>query len=212
MLGAPGAGKGTQAKLLSAATGVPHVSTGDIFRKNIAGRTELGRKAKEYTDAGLLVPDEVTNGIVRDRILEDDCKKGFILDGYPRTIAQAQYLDNLAKSFEFSLTAVINVHVPDEAIVERMAGRRACAKCGRIYHVASNPPKDSGKCDACGGDLRQRVDDAAETVLKRLELYHAETAPLIDYYTEQGRLATVDGTKPIDDIQAEIRRILGIAG
>lgn len=210
LLGAPGAGKGTQAKMISTVINVPHISTGDIFRKNIAEMTDLGKKAKEFIEKGMLVSDEVTNDIVRNRILEDDCRNGFILDGYPRTIAQAKYLDNIAKSYGFSINAAINISVPDNVIVERMAGRRACAKCGAIYHLETKPPKLEGICDLCGANIELRVDDAPETVSKRLALYHSETAPLIDYYMDQGKLVTIDGTKSIEEIQSDMKAALGI--
>ena len=205
MLGAPGAGKGTQATRLAAAYGIPQISTGDIFRENLSQGTELGKKAKTYMDAGELVPDELVCDLVADRISQADCAKGYILDGFPRTIAQAESLDAvLAKTGE-KVDFAVDIEVPDEAIVARMAGRRVCAKCGKPYHVVSLPPKQDGVCDDCGGELMQRKDDAAEVVTKRLEVYHEQSQPLIDFYAAKGCLMTVDGTQSADDAQAYIQ-------
>ena len=209
MLGAPGAGKGTQAKMIAAKYGVPHISTGDIFRANIKNGTELGAKAKEYMDKGLLVPDELVVDLVIDRFKADDCAKGYILDGFPRTIPQAEALDKALSAIGDSVDYAINVEVPDENIIERMSGRRACVGCGATYHIVYNPTKVEGKCDTCGADLILRDDDKPETVKKRLDVYHEQTQPLIDYYTKQGVLKTVDGTCALDEVFKAIVEILG---
>ncbi len=209
MLGAPGAGKGTQAKRIADKYTIPHISTGDIFRANIKNETELGMKAKTYMDKGLLVPDDLVVDIVADRLNQRDCDKGFILDGFPRTIPQAKALDEALQVMDITLDYVINVDVPDEAIVKRMAGRRACSVCGATYHLKHNPPKKEDQCDVCHGTLIQRDDDKEETVLKRLTVYHEQTKPLIDYYTKKDELVTVDGTRDIDLVTEEIIRLLG---
>ena len=209
MLGAPGAGKGTQAKQIAGKYSIPHISTGDIFRANIKNGTELGKKAKEYMDQGLLVPDELTCDLVVDRIGQDDCKNGFVLDGFPRTIPQAEALTNALNELGQKMDYAIDVDVPDENIVKRMSGRRACLECGATYHVVSIPPKKEGICDACGSELVLRDDDKPETVQKRLDVYHEQTQPLIDYYKEAGILKSVDGTQPMEDVFAEIVKILG---
>ncbi len=208
MLGAPGAGKGTQAKKIADAYHVPHISTGDIFRANLKEGTELGLKAKEYMDRGELVPDELTCDLVMDRIQKDDAKEGFVLDGFPRTIPQAEALTEALKKIGQAMDIAINVDVPDENIIERMGGRRACVGCGATYHIVTVPPKTEGKCDRCGADLILRDDDKPETVKKRLEVYHAQTQPLIDYYEKQGILKTVDGTKAPADVEADIFGLL----
>ena len=209
MLGAPGAGKGTQAKQIAAKYGIPHISTGDIFRANIKEGTELGKKAKEYMDQGLLVPDELTCDLVVDRINQEDCKNGFVLDGFPRTIPQAEALDAALTKLGQKMDYAIDVDVPDENIVNRMGGRRACINCGATYHIVSIPPKKEGVCDTCGNELVLRDDDKPETVQKRLNVYHEQTQPLIDYYTKQGILKSVDGTQPMEDVFAAIVEILG---
>jgi adenylate kinase len=209
MLGAPGAGKGTQAKQIAAKYGIPHISTGDIFRANIKNGTELGKKAKEYMDQGLLVPDELTCDLVMDRIHEDDCEKGFVLDGFPRTIPQAEALTAALEKNGEKMEYAIDVNVPDENIVNRMSGRRACLDCGATYHIVAIPPKTEGICDNCGAKLVLRDDDKPETVLNRLKIYHEQTQPLIDYYTGKGVLKTVDGTKDMNDVFADIVGILG---
>ncbi len=208
MLGAPGAGKGTQAKMIAAKYEIPHISTGDIFRSNIKNGTELGRKAKEYMDQGLLVPDELTVDLVIDRLAQDDCKKGYILDGFPRTIPQAEALDGALAKLSDKLDYAVNVDVPDENIVNRMSGRRACVKCGATYHVVFNPSSKGDICEVCGDKLVLRDDDKPETVQKRLGVYHDQTQPLIDYYAKQGILKTVDGTQSMDDVFAAITGIL----
>ena len=197
MLGAPGAGKGTQAKQIADKYSIPHISTGDIFRANIKNGTELGKKAKQYMDQGALVPDELTCDLVMDRIQQDDCKNGFVLDGFPRTIPQAEALDAALGKINEKMDYAIDVDVPDENIVNRMSGRRACLNCGATYHLISIPPKVEGICDRCGSEIVLREDDKPETVQKRLKVYHEQTQPLIDYYKNQGILKSVDGTQPM---------------
>ena len=209
MLGAPGAGKGTQADRISEKYAIPHISTGDIFRSNIKAGTELGNKAKQYMDQGLLVPDEITIGMLLDRIAEDDCKGGYILDGFPRTIPQADSLTDALRERGEAIDFAINIDVPDDAIIGRMSGRRACLKCGATYHVVSAPPKREGICDKCGEKLVIRDDDKPETVKKRLKVYHEQTQPLIEYYRKQGVLKSVDGTLGMDRVFADICAILG---
>lgn len=209
MLGAPGAGKGTQAKMIADKYGVPHISTGDIFRANIKNGTELGMEAKKYMDQGLLVPDELTVRILLDRVAQDDCKNGYVLDGFPRTIPQAEVLDSELTKLGDHIDYAINVDVPDENIVKRMSGRRACLTCGATYHIEHVPPKKEGICDVCGSELVLRDDDKPETVKHRLNVYHEQTQPLIDFYTEKGVLKTVDGTVPMEEVFAAITAILG---
>ena len=208
MLGAPGAGKGTQAKMIAAKYQIPHISTGDIFRANIKNGTELGKKAKSYMDQGLLVPDELTVDLVIDRLAQDDCKNGYILDGFPRTIPQAEALDAALAKLGEKMDYAIDVDVPDENIVSRMSGRRACTGCGATYHIVYNPSKKGECCEVCGEKLILRDDDKPETVQKRLNVYHEQTQPLIDYYTKQSILRTVDGTQDMNDVFAEIVKIL----
>ena len=209
MLGAPGAGKGTQAKMIAAKYQIPHISTGDIFRANIKNGTELGKKAKSYMDQGLLVPDELTVDLVIDRLAQDDCKNGYILDGFPRTIPQAEALDAALAKLGEKMDYAIDVDVPDKNIVSRMSGRRACTGCGATYHIVYNPSKKGECCEVCGEKLILRDDDKPETVQKRLNVYHEQTQPLIDYYTKQSILRTVDGTQDMNDVFAEIVKILG---
>ncbi len=209
MLGAPGAGKGTQAKMISDKYSIPHISTGDIFRANIKEGTELGKKAKTYMDQGLLVPDELVVDLVVDRVSKEDCKKGYVLDGFPRTIPQAEALDAALSSRGEAIDYAIDVDVPDENIVARMGGRRACVNCGATYHIVYAPTKKEGICDRCQGELILRDDDKPETVQKRLGVYHDQTQPLIDYYTEKGVLKTVDGTVDMKDVFGAIVEILG---
>ena len=208
MLGAPGAGKGTQAKKIAEKYGIPHISTGDIFRANIKNQTELGMKAKAYMDQGALVPDELTLELIMDRFTNDDCKNGYVLDGFPRTIPQAEALTKALADKQDAVDYAINVDVPDEAIVTRMSGRRACLACGGTYHIKFNPTKVEGICDACGGELVLRNDDKPETVQKRLDVYHEQTQPLIDYYQTQNILKEVDGTLPLEDVFRAIIAIL----
>ena len=209
MLGAPGAGKGTQAKKIAAKYQIPHISTGDIFRANIKAGTELGMKAKSYMDQGQLVPDEVTIGMLLDRISQDDCQNGYVLDGFPRTIPQAESLTAALKERGEKMDYAVNVDVPDANIVERMSGRRACLGCGATYHIVYNAPKAEGICDACGEKLVLRDDDKPEPVQKRLSVYHEQTQPLIDYYKQEGILAEVDGTQDMEKVFQDIVKILG---
>ena len=209
MLGAPGAGKGTQAKMIASKYQIPHISTGDIFRANIKNGTELGKKAKSYMNQGLLVPDELTVDLVIDRLANDDCKNGYILDGFPRTIPQAEALDAALAKLGEKMDYAIDVDVPDENIVSRMSGRRACTGCGATYHIVYNPSKKGDCCEVCGEKLILRDDDKPETVQKRLNVYHEQTQPLIDYYTKQGILKAVDGTQDMNDVFTAITNILG---
>ena len=207
MLGAPGAGKGTQAKMISEKYGIPHISTGDIFRANIKNGTELGKKAKSYMDQGLLVPDELVVDLVVDRVQKEDCKEGYILDGFPRTIPQAEALD--AALGEDKIDYALDIEVPDDHIIKRMSGRRACVGCGATYHLVYNPTKTEGVCDVCGEKLILRDDDKPETVQKRLDVYHEQTQPLIDYYKKAGCLVEMDGTLDINVVFENIVKILG---
>lgn len=209
MLGAPGAGKGTQAKQIADKYSIPHISTGDIFRANLKAGTELGKKAKEYMDQGLLVPDELTCDLVMDRIGQEDCKNGFVLDGFPRTIPQAEALDAALAKINEKMDYAVDMDVPDENIVNRMSGRRACLNCGATYHIVSIPTKVEGVCDRCGNKVVLRDDDQPETVKKRLDVYHEQTQPLIDYYKKQNILKTVDGTQPMEEVFRAIVEILG---
>ena len=208
MLGAPGAGKGTQAKMIAEKFNIPHISTGDIFRANIKNGTELGKKAKEFMDKGQLVPDELTVEILLDRVAADDCKNRSVLDGFPRTIPQADVLDKELTKLGDKVDFAINVDVPDENIVRRMSGRRACLKCGATYHIEHIPPKQEGICDKCGSELVQRDDDKPETVQNRLSVYHEQTQPLIDYYNKKNILKSVDGTKDMQEVFSDIVNIL----
>ena len=209
MLGAPGAGKGTQAKKIAAKYEIPHISTGDIFRANIKNGTELGKKAKTYMDQGLLVPDELVVDLVVDRVNQEDCSRGYVLDGLPRTIPQAEALDKALAAQGQKMDYAIDVDVPDQNIVQRMGGRRACVGCGATYHLVYAAPKKEGICDTCGAELILRDDDKPETVEKRLGVYHEQTQPLIDYYTKAGILKTVDGTVAMEDVFEAIVSILG---
>lgn len=210
MLGAPGAGKGTQAKKIADKYQIPHISTGDIFRANIKNGTELGKKAKTYMDQGLLVPDELVVDLVVDRVQQSDCANGYVLDGFPRTIPQAEALDAALAKLGDKVDYAINVEVPDENIINRMGGRRACVSCGATYHVAYNPPKEEGFCDIDGEELILREDDKPETVKKRLDVYHDQTQPLIEYYSSKQILKEVDGTVDMEDVFTAIVQILGV--
>jgi adenylate kinase len=209
MLGAPGAGKGTQAAKVAEELKIPHISTGDIFRANIKNGTELGKKAKAFMDAGKLVPDELTCDLVADRLAQSDCSNGFILDGFPRTIPQAEALEEVLKKLGTKIDYAVNIDVPDEAIVSRMSGRRACVGCGATYHIVFNPPKTENVCDVCGQTLILRDDDKPETVQTRLKVYHDQTQPLIDFYSGKGALVTVDGTMGLDDVFKAILKAIG---
>ena len=208
LMGPPGAGKGTQAAALVKELGVPHISTGDMFRAAIKEGTEMGKKAKSFIDAGNLVPDEVTIGIVRDRLAKDDCKKGFILDGFPRTVGQADALKGILSELGLSLDKVLNISVPSSELIERAVGRRICKACGATYHLKFNPTKVEGKCDECGGELYQRADDTAETMGNRLKKYEESTKPLIDYYTAAGVYAEVDGLQDISKVTESLVAVL----
>ena len=209
MLGAPGAGKGTQAKMIADKYSIPHISTGDIFRANIKEGTPLGLEAKSYMDQGKLVPDELTVKILLDRVAKDDCKNGYVLDGFPRTIPQANVLKDALSKQNDKIDFAINVDVPDENIVRRMSGRRACVTCGATYHIEHVPPKTEGICDKCGSELILRDDDKPETVLNRLKIYHEQTQPLIDFYNNEGILKEVDGTVDVKVVFENIVKILG---
>ncbi len=208
LLGPPGSGKGTQAKLIVEKYGIPQISTGDMLREAVAKGTELGKEAKKYMDAGQLVPDEVVIGIVKERLQQPDCEKGFILDGFPRTIAQAEALDKILEEMGKKIDAVINIQVPEEEVVKRIVYRRTCKNCGAVYHLIYNPPKEDNKCDKCGGELYQRDDDKEETVRKRYKVYKEQTEPLVEYYAKKGILYNIDGTKSIEEVFAEIDSIL----
>ena len=208
-LGPPGAGKGTLAAQVAEEYKIPQISTGDIFRANIKNGTELGKQAKEYMDKGQLVPDELTVKILLDRVAQEDCKNGYVLDGFPRTIPQAEVLDKALTELGDHIDYAIDVNVPDENIIKRMSGRRACLTCGATYHIEHVPPKKEGICDACGNELVLRDDDKPETVKNRLDVYHKQTQPLIDYYTEKNILKTVDGTVDMMDVFGAITSILG---
>ncbi len=209
MLGAPGAGKGTQAIKIAEKFSIPHISTGDIFRANIKNNTELGQKAKTFMDQGLLVPDELVVDLVADRVVQEDCVNGYVLDGFPRTIPQAESLDSVLESIGQKVDFAINVEVPDANIVDRMSGRRACVKCGATYHLMYAPTKVADICDKCEGKLILRDDDKPETVQKRLGVYHDQTQPLIEYFTGKGILVEVDGTQEINTVFEDIVKILG---
>ena len=208
LLGPPGAGKGTQAKMLTERFSIPQISTGDILRAAVKEGTPMGRKAKEYMDAGGLVPDEVVVGIVRDRLLAADCDNGFILDGFPRTVAQADALQDNLEEMDKALDRVISLEVDAEALVERLTGRRTCKECGRGYHVKFDPPREDAICDACGGSLFQRGDDQEETIRKRLQVYAEQTSPLISYYRDADVLMELDGMQPIPQVQEKMLSLL----
>ena len=209
LLGPPGAGKGTQAVRIVEKYGVPHISTGDIFRDNIKRQTELGKKVVEYTGKGELVPDDLTCEIATGRLLEEDCQSGFLLDGFPRTVYQAEKLDEFLDAHGLKLDKVLNIEVDDEELIARLTGRRVCRKCGASFHIVNVPPAKEGICDVCGGELYQREDDSEETVRNRIEVYKNQTMPLVDYYTKAGNIATIDGAGELDEVFAEIVSALG---
>lgn len=209
IMGAPGAGKGTQAALIKEAYNIKHISTGDMFRKAISEKTPTGVEAKSYIDQGKLVPDSVTNKLVRERLAEKDCENGFLLDGYPRNLEQAKELDNILKDLGIKLDAVVNVSVDDNFLIERITGRRTCTKCGASYHVSFNKPKAEGVCDVCGSTLIQRPDDSEETIKNRLSVYYDKTKPVLDYYEEQNLVKNVNGIGEINEIFENIKKTLG---
>ena len=208
IMGLPGAGKGTQASEIVKKFPIPHISTGDMFRKAIKDETDLGKEAKSYMDRGELVPDEVTVGIVKERISEDDAKKGFLLDGFPRTIEQAEALNNIMSELDRNIDAVINIEVPEEELMNRLTGRRICEKCGTTYHLVFNPPKVDGICDIDGGKLYQREDDNPETVSNRLSVNVKQSKPILEYYNNKGVLKNIDGSKDIDEVTNDVIDIL----
>lgn len=208
-MGPPGAGKGTQAEKLTEILNIPHISTGDMFRKAIKDQTDLGKQAKSFMDKGELVPDEVTVGIVKDRIKEEDCKNGFLLDGFPRTVVQANALGKMLEDLGIKLDSVINVEVPYKDLIGRLTGRRICRSCGATYHMIFNPPKVEGVCDKCGGELYQRDDDTEETAKNRLLVYEKQTAPLLEYYNNTGLLVNINGNQLMEEVLAEILKVLG---
>lgn len=208
LMGPPGAGKGTQAAELTKKFSIPQISTGDIFRAAVKENTELGKKAKSYMDTGALVPDEVTIGIIRARLIKEDCANGFILDGFPRTVAQADALNKILNDLHLKLTKVLNIHVPAKDLIERATGRRICKKCGATYHIKFHPPKKADTCDECGNKLSQRADDNAETMKKRLNVYEKSTRPLIEYYEKQGIYTEIDGRQPIGKVTEELIQVL----
>jgi len=211
LLGAPGAGKGTQAKKLIEMVGIPQISTGDLLRAAVSEGTELGLEAKSYMDKGELVPDSVVLGMMKERLQDDDCKNGFILDGFPRNTAQAEALDTMLKELGMPLDSALSVEVPLEDLMKRLTGRRTCKECGQMYNIHFSAPATDDKCDKCSGDLYQRDDDQEATIQKRLEVYTQQTAPLIDYYSGKGILKTVSGTGNIDEIFANVTATLGIS-
>lgn len=205
LLGPPGAGKGTQASRISQTFSIPHIATGDIFREAVKKGTVLGKKAKEYMERGALVPDEIVNGIVEERIRNRDCSDGFVLDGYPRTLDQAKALDEMLERMGRSIDLVLNISVSEENVVERISKRRICRRCGAVYHLITNPPKKDGVCDRCGGELYQREDDKEEVVRNRLKVYHSQTEPIVNYYKEKGLLVDIDGNGGIEEVWAQIK-------
>lgn len=209
LMGLPGAGKGTQAERIVDDYGIPHISTGDMFRAAMKEETQLGLEAKSFIDKGELVPDEVTIGIVRERLGKNDCEQGFLLDGFPRTVAQAEALEDILKDLGRTIDYVINIKVDKDALMERLTGRRICKNCGATYHLVFNPPAKENVCDKCGGELYQRADDNAETVSTRLEVNLKQTEPLLNFYSEKGYLANIDGAKHINDVYADIKDLLG---
>lgn len=209
LMGPPGAGKGTQADLIKANYPIPHISTGDMFREAVSNGTELGKEAKKYMDSGHLVPDEVTIGIVEERLAQDDCAKGFLLDGFPRTVKQAEALDRVLARMGKKVQAAIDIYVPEDVLVERISGRISCKDCKTVYHLTFNPPAKEGVCDKCGGELIQRSDDRGEAVKNRLQVYAEQTNPLIEYYKKQGTLYSIDGNRASREVFADIEKVMG---
>ena len=208
LMGPPGAGKGTQADFIKARYPIPHISTGDMFREAVSKGTDLGKEAKKYMDSGNLVPDEVTIGIVEERLAEDDCEQGFLLDGFPRTVKQAEALDQVLARMGKKVQAAIDIYVPEDVLVERISGRVSCKDCKAVYHLTFNPPAKAGICDKCGGELIQRSDDQGEAVKKRLEVYAEQTNPLIEYYQKQGALNGIDGNRSSKEVFADIKKVM----
>ncbi len=204
LLGAPGAGKGTQASTLTKKFGIVHVATGDLFRKALSEETELGLQAKSYMEKGELVPDEVTINMVRERVLQPDCDPGVLFDGFPRTLSQAEALDEMMKVEGRAIDKAVYIEVPEEELVRRLSGRWICRQCQMPYHIVTSPPKTAGRCDVCGGELYQRADDKEETVRERLKVFFSQTMPIVEYYDKQGKLVRVDGSRSIDEVGAEI--------
>ncbi len=209
LVGPPGAGKGTQAKRITERLGIPQISTGDMFRAAVKDGTEMGLKAKEYMDKGALIPDEVVIGVVKERLSKPDCAKGFILDGFPRTLAQASALDNLLKEIGTAIDHVVVIDVPDDDLVRRLSGRRTCRNCGFMYHIEFNPPKKPGICDRCGGELYQRDDDKEETIRNRLKTYHAQTEPIVEFYSSKGLVRKINGTGSMEEVEKAIEKEIG---
>lgn len=210
LVGPPGAGKGTQAQILASELSVPKVSTGDIFRANVSGGTELGTRAKEYMDRGDLVPDEVTNAMVKDRLSKEDAAAGFLLDGFPRNVPQAETLKGMLAELDTRLDVVLELRVDEEEVVKRLSGRRSCPECGRVYHVEYDPPKVEGRCDNEGAELYQREDDREETVRHRLKVYREQTAPLVEFYEAEGLLATIAATGPVEEVTARAKAAIKV--
>ncbi len=208
LIGPPGAGKGTQAQRLADKLKLPHVATGDIFRRAISEETPMGKKAKAYLDGGELVPDEVTNGLIKERLQQEDVKEGFILDGYPRNLNQARALDEILDSLGLELDLALEIDLPDEEVINRLGGRRVCLECGATYHLSFQPPAVEGSCDSCGEQLVQREDDKEETILQRLKVYHQQTEPIIKYYRREGLLRAVDGKATIDEVFAQLLQMI----
>lgn len=211
IFGPPGAGKGTQAKMLAERLGIPHIATGDMLREAVKAGTELGKLAKQYMDRGELVPDDIVVGIVEERLSQPDCSKGFILDGFPRTIKQAEALDSVLARLKMRVDVVINLEVGEDEIVKRLSLRRTCRNCGAVYHLVFNPPKEDEKCDKCGGPLYQRDDDREETVRNRLRVYRQQTEPLLNYYRQRGLLKDIDGEGSINEVFTEVLNSIGVA-
>jgi adenylate kinase len=209
LMGPPGAGKGTQAEKMVEKLAIPHISTGDMFRSAIKEETQLGKKAKEFMDRGKLVPDEVTIGIVKERLQQPDCNPGFLLDGFPRTVGQAEALEQILAELDMKLDKVVDIHVDKQKLVDRLTGRRICRGCGVAYHIIFNPPQAAEKCDKCGGELYQRSDDNVETAENRLDVYGEQTKPLQEFYQTKGLLVTIDGDKPMEEVLADIGQALG---
>lgn len=210
LLGAPGVGKGTQATLLSKALSIPHISTGDMFRYHISSNTHLGVEAKQYIEKGMLVPDEITVGMVADRLKQQDCRNGFVLDGFPRTIQQAEFLDKILKDLNIQLDMVINITLDDREIIKRLSGRRICPQCNAVYHIEDNPPTNEGVCDNCGTGLVQREDDKEETIVKRLQVYHSQSEPILEYYKDKVKIVNIESHKLLEVTTKRVFEAVGV--